>query len=102
MMRTKLYLWSPSELIEWIDKLEFELDNAVSFNSDSVLTGDFSMNILPPCKPSQKWLSILETYNIKQIVNEPTRVTKESKTLIDHIYITNLDVRIIFGLILRI
>ena len=93
MMRTKLYLymWSPSELIEWIDKFEFELNNAISFNSDIVLTGDFSMNILPPCKPSQKWLSILETYNIKQIVNEPTRVTKESKTLIDHIYITNLE-----------
>jgi hypothetical protein len=31
------------------------------------------------------------TYNLKQIVNEPTRVTKESKTLIDHIYITNLE-----------
>ena len=49
------------------------------------------MNFCPPCKPSQKWLSILETCNLKQIVNEPTRVTKESKTLIDHIYITNLE-----------
>jgi hypothetical protein len=28
---------------------------------------------------------------LKQIVKEPTRVTKESKTLIDHIYITNLE-----------
>ena len=38
-------------------------------------------------------MSILETYNLKQrhVVNEPTRVTKESKTLIDHIYITNLE-----------
>jgi hypothetical protein len=52
-----------------------ELSNAISFNSDIVLTGDFNMNFLPPCKPSQKWLSILETYNLKQIVNEPTRVT---------------------------
>ena len=83
----------PSELVEWIDKFEFELNNAISFNSDIVLTGDFNMNFLPPCKPSQKWLSILETYNLKQIhvVNEPSRVTKESKTLIDHIYITNLE-----------
>jgi hypothetical protein len=47
---------------------------------------------LPPSYTlSQKWLSILETYNLKQIVNEPTRVTKDSKTLIDHIYITNLE-----------
>jgi hypothetical protein len=39
----------------------------------------------------QKWLSILETYNLKQIVNEPTGVTKDSKTLVDYIYITNLE-----------
>jgi endonuclease/exonuclease/phosphatase family metal-dependent hydrolase len=36
-------------------------------------------------------MELLETYNLKQIVNEPTRVTKESKTLKDHIYITNLE-----------
>ena len=44
----------PSELFEWIDKFEFELSNASSFNSDIVLTGDFNMNFLHPCKPSQK------------------------------------------------
>lgn len=38
----------PSELVEWIDKFEFELNNAISFNSDIVLTGDFNMNLLPP------------------------------------------------------
>ena len=31
----------PSELVEWIDKFEFELNNAISFNSDIILTGDF-------------------------------------------------------------
>ena len=59
----------PSELVEWIDKFESELSNAISFNSDIVLTGDFNMNFLSPYKPSQKWLSILETYYLKQIVN---------------------------------
>ena len=56
----------PSELFEWIDKFEFELSNASSFNSDIVLTGDFSMNVLPFCKPSQQWLSIIEIYNLKR------------------------------------
>jgi hypothetical protein len=37
-------------IVEWIDKFEFELNNAISFNSDIVLTGDFNMNFLPPCK----------------------------------------------------
>ena len=62
----------------------------VAVRTDIILTSDFNMNFLPPCKPSQKWLSILETYNLKQIVNEQI-VTKESKTLIDHIHITNLE-----------
>ena len=43
----------PSELVEWIDKFEFALNNAISFNSDIILTGDFNMNCLTPCKPSQ-------------------------------------------------
>ena len=38
----------PSELVEWIDKFESELSNAISFNSDIVLTGDFNMNCFAP------------------------------------------------------
>ena len=56
-----------SELVEWIDKFESELNNAILLNSDIVLTGNFNMTFLP-CKTSQKWLSILETYNLNQIV----------------------------------
>ena len=57
-----------SELVEWIDKSESELNNAILLNSDIVLTGNFNMTFLP-CKTSQKWLSILETYNLNQIQN---------------------------------
>ena len=56
-----------SELVEWIDKFESELNNAILLNSDIVLTGNFNITFLP-CKTSQKWLSILETYNLNQIV----------------------------------
>ena len=38
----------PSELVEWIHKFESELNNAISFNSDIVLTGDFNMNFFAP------------------------------------------------------
>ena len=46
--------------------------------------GDFNINCLQPNKIPQRWLTALETYNFQQVINEPTRVTNESKTLIDH------------------
>jgi hypothetical protein len=70
-----------------------ELNEMALLSSDSNLSihSTSSLGVLPPYKPSQKWLSILETFNLKQIVKKTTRVTKDSKTLIDHIYITNLE-----------
>ena len=81
----------PSSLISWIDDFETELQQAMSWNSDIILMGDFNMNYLPPIKPCQKWLNILEAYHLHQQVTEATRVTKDSKTLIDHIYVTHKD-----------
>ncbi len=37
----------------------------------------------------QKWYNILHKYHINQLINERTRVKKNSKTCIDHIYLTN-------------
>lgn len=76
---------------DWIDLFEEELQVALNYNNDITLAGDFNIDILPPNKPPQKWQQVLEAYNLHQLINEPTRVTKDSKTLIDHIYVTNLD-----------
>ncbi|XP_052098465.1 uncharacterized protein LOC127733162 [Mytilus californianus] len=64
---------------------------AVTINSDIILLGDFNMNFKAPSKPPQKWLSVLESFNLQQMIVDATRVTKDTSTLIDHIYVSNLD-----------
>ena len=82
---------NPKSQTDWIDKFETQLNMAFSFSDDVTLLGDFNMNFLAPNKPPVKWLSLMETYNLNQIIDKPTRVTKDSQTLIDHIYTSDTD-----------
>jgi len=54
--------------------------------------GDFNCNMLPASfynADTQALLNITDTYNLKQLITEPTRITPLSSTLIDVIF-TNL------------
>ena len=59
--------------------------------------GDINFDFLK--HPPKQWLDCLETFNISQLITQPTRVTENSSTLIDHIYtnkpknITEINVR---------
>ena len=56
--------------------------------------GDLNCNILPSSLNNvntQALLSITDVYNLKQLVNEPTRVTPMSSTLIDVIFTSHPD-----------
>ncbi|CAC5369237.1 unnamed protein product [Mytilus coruscus] len=77
----------PNSMTSWYDFFENEIEKAYSYNNHIVLTGDFNIDFLQPLH--KKWDCILSVYNIFQLVNEPTRVTKNRVTLIDHIYSTN-------------
>ena len=37
------------------------------------------------------WLEYMESFGLKQIIESPTRVTNNSRTLIDHIYCNTLN-----------
>ena len=57
-----------------------------------MITGDTNIDLLPPeAADSKKYLSILEQYNLHQIVSKPTRTTITSSTLIDHIIVSQKD-----------
>lgn len=56
--------------------------------------GDFNCNMLPSSLNNvntQALLNITDVYNLKQLVNEPTRVTPVSSTLIDVIFTSRPD-----------
>lgn len=67
-----------------IEKLK-QIIQAVNRDEDIVVLGD--LNIDYSNKRCAKELTALEReFNLKQRINTPTRITRQSKTIIDHIY----------------
>ena len=60
------------------------------------ILGDLNCNILTNTinQPTKKLKEILETYQLSQLITEPTRITANSYTLIDH-YITSTPEKVV-------
>ena len=56
-------------------------------SKEIILMGDFSIDL---SKANKTWTDVFSLFNISQTVSTPTRVTPSSKTLIDHIYSTDV------------
>jgi hypothetical protein len=53
-----------------------------------VIGGDFNINLLHSNKDVETYRNILSSYNLHILNDKPTRVTKNSITLIDHIIVS--------------
>lgn len=85
-----LYRPPKGDLKNFLLFLESLLD-FISLNKYSLfLGGDLNIDILKTSKAKNDFLSILESYGFLNIINEPTRVTSVSATLLD-LFITNTD-----------
>lgn len=86
----------------WLTKTENLLSHlAVGWDGILMITGDFNLDLFKPEQPQVKqYIYILESFNLHQHVHLPTRVTRSSKTLIDHI-ITNIPNYIIYANVLQ-
>ena len=82
---------SPFELFSDFESFVGKLD---AEGKDYYLMGDLNCNMLPSSLNNvntQALLNITDVYNLKQLVNEQTRVTPVSSTLIDVIFTSHLD-----------
>ncbi|CAH1988353.1 unnamed protein product [Acanthoscelides obtectus] len=52
---------------------------------DIILSGDINVNLLLVCNSLTK---CLDSYNLKQVISEPTRITESTLTLLDPIYLS--------------
>ena len=83
MYRSKLIL-SESDWLERVDSLLGYL--TMSWDGLLVVTGDVNIDMRKPSDNlTRKYQTLLEAFSLKQIVTKPTRVTRTSKTLIDHV-----------------
>ena len=74
----------PNVHSNWIDLFEEELSIAQTTGLEIILMGDINIDFTN-CA-NRKWLNLLELFDLKQMVTSPTRVTKNSVSLIDHVY----------------
>ena len=80
-----LFCRPPSSSPALLDTLFFALcNNFVSSSLSFFLVGDFNIDFLVPCTSLYfKLLSVVSSFNLSQIVSEPTCVSNSSSTLID-------------------
>ena len=79
----------PNSKVEFVDRFESFIDNVSSEGKEIILMGDFNKNLLNEHK-DKEWENFTTSLGLSQLVCNPTRVTENSSTLIDHIY-TNCD-----------
>ena len=58
-----------------------------------IITGDFNVNFLAQESSDFTMLSdsIIEPFNLKQVIDQPTRITETSSTLIDLMFVKNIE-----------
>lgn len=86
----------------WLDKVENLLSYLIaSWDGILMVTGGMNIDLLKPEEHQVKhYEDMLESFNLHQHIQHPTRITHTSKTLIDHI-ISNMPHRITHSDVLR-
>ena len=81
---------NPTERFEWMDRFEQFFESVLNEGKEIILLGDFNKDLLNP-NAHREWLVLTESLGLSQLVTQPTRVTTNTSTLIDHIYSSHED-----------
>ena len=83
----------PCSATDLFSSCESFIGNLDSLDLEYYLLGDLNCNLASPTPDANthRLLEISDLYGLKQLINEPTRVTESSSTLIDLIYTNYID-----------
>ena len=73
------------------DQLESVLDVASSGNKEIIITGDFNIDLSRNYCHRHNLVQLFQQYSCTQLINESTRITENTSTLIDHIWAYDLN-----------
>ena len=78
----------PDSSQQWIDIFETLLDKMDATNLQMYILGDFNIHYMfeKKCFKNTKWNNIVLNYGLTQLIKCPTRVSKNSSSIIDHVY----------------
>ena len=88
----------PGSKSELLERFELFLQNIDNENKETIITGDFNINLLPKeneLSVAERFKELLNTFQLQQLINKPTRITETTKTLIDLIICKTNDLKII-------
>ena len=80
----------PNSTSEWIDLFEEGLSIVQTTGLEMIIMGDFNIDM--QTNSNRKWQTLIQLFDLSQLISQPTRVTETSSTIIDHIYTSNPDV----------
>ena len=91
----------PNSSDDFFDILSTMLNKALDLDSEVLVMGDFNCDLLSSNLDSKthKLVSIMDESLLSQLIVSPTRVTINSKTLIDHMYTTCVDNHVLSGVV---
>ena len=80
--------------VEIFEKFESYLLKLDKEDKESMIVGDTNCNLLPqtPDRNTEHLKFITETYQYIQLIDQPTRITTATRTLIDHIFTNKPDI----------
>lgn len=75
----------PDSLVSWNSKFVDHVEQCSAVCGELMFLGDFNINLLEP-NLKKRWFKNIAQFGLTQFIEEPTRVTETTATLIDHIY----------------
>lgn len=82
-----LYRPCPSDLNTFIEEIDAYFDENKENNHFELFLGDLNINILSNDHNANKYLSVLANHGFEPYIQSPTRITADSATCIDHIFL---------------
>jgi exonuclease III len=76
----------PSSKADWLTDFTNCLEQFETENKECIVFGDFNFDLLKDSGYPKAWADHMLSFNFTQLVTKPTRVSANSKTLIDHVF----------------
>ena len=73
----------------WCQLMEHTLEPAQSENKEIIMMGAINIHFAGGVACNDEWQSVVESFQLTQVITSPTRVTMTTKTPIYHIYTTH-------------
>ena len=87
-----LHIYRPPNchIQSFLNSLDTVLGALETSHEPLFIIGDMNIDLLSPTASMQEYLKVLRSYSLHQAINQPTRITLTTSTLLDHMIINNL------------